>query len=48
MKEIIAFFKTGIPPVPNAETLEIMAFIQAALVSENEKRTVYLDEISKS
>jgi len=28
--EIVKFFQTGAPPVPNAETLEIMAFIEAA------------------
>jgi hypothetical protein len=28
--EIVKFFQTGVPPVPNAETLEIFAFMDAA------------------
>lgn len=30
VREIVTFFKTGRPPVPNAETLEILAFMDAA------------------
>ncbi len=30
MKEIVKFFQTGKPPVPNEETLEIFAFMDAA------------------
>ncbi|MCQ2390254.1 MAG: Gfo/Idh/MocA family oxidoreductase [Kiritimatiellae bacterium] len=33
LREIITFFKTGIVPVPNEETLEIMAFMEAAEMS---------------
>jgi predicted dehydrogenase len=30
VREIVKFFQTGAPPVPAAETLEVMAFMQAA------------------
>jgi hypothetical protein len=30
VQQIVEFFRTGKPPVPNAETLEIFAFIDAA------------------
>ena len=33
LKEIVKFFRTGIVPVPNEETLEIMAFMEAAEMS---------------
>ena len=33
LREIITFFKTGVVPVPNEETLEIMAFMEAAEMS---------------
>ena len=33
LKEIIQFFKTGVAPVPPEETLEIMAFMEAAEMS---------------
>ena len=33
LREIVTFFKTGIVPVPNEETLEIMAFMEAAEMS---------------
>ena len=33
LKEIIQFFKTGVPPVSPEETLEIMAFMEAAEIS---------------
>ncbi len=45
LKEIIPFFKTGKPPVPPEETLEIMQFIEAALLSEKEGREVSLEEV---
>jgi hypothetical protein len=31
--DVVKFFQTRVPPVPNAETLEIMAFIEAAELS---------------
>jgi predicted dehydrogenase len=34
VKEIVKFFQTGVSPVPAAETLEIMAFMQAAETSK--------------
>ena len=34
LKEVMAFFKTGKPPVPPEETLEIFAFMDAALRSK--------------
>lgn len=30
LREIIRFFQTGMPPVPAAETIELMAFLEAA------------------
>ncbi|HOK56231.1 MAG TPA: Gfo/Idh/MocA family oxidoreductase [bacterium] len=45
LKEIIKFFITGKPPVEKEETLEIMKFMECALISEKEKRTVNLSEI---
>jgi len=30
VRQIVAFFQTGKPPVPPEETLEIMAFMDAA------------------
>ncbi len=30
LAEVVKFFQTGVPPVPNAETLEIFAFMDAA------------------
>ena len=47
LKEIVAFFQTGRPPVAMAETLEIMAFMQAALVSAHEQREVTLAEVAR-
>ncbi|HEX4945261.1 MAG TPA: gfo/Idh/MocA family oxidoreductase, partial [Blastocatellia bacterium] len=32
--EIVKFFQTGVPPIPPEETLEIMAFMEAADVSK--------------
>lgn len=37
LKEIIKFFNTGIPPVKAEETLEILAFMEAADVSKRKK-----------
>lgn len=34
--EIVKFFQTGMPPVPNAETLEIFAFMDAAQRSKEQ------------
>lgn len=45
LKEIIKFFKTGIPPVREEETLEIIKFIEGALLSEKEGRKVKLSEV---
>jgi len=45
LKQIIKFFKTGKAPVEKEETLEIMKFIQCALISEKENRTVSLNEL---
>lgn len=45
LKKIIEFFKTGISPIDQKETLEIMKFMECALISEKEKRAVSLDEI---
>ena len=28
--KVVKFFQTGIPPVPNSETLEMFAFLEAA------------------
>ncbi|MDQ3259027.1 MAG: gfo/Idh/MocA family oxidoreductase, partial [Acidobacteriota bacterium] len=32
--EVMKFFRTGVPPVPIEETLEIMAFMEAADLSK--------------
>lgn len=45
LKEVVPFLQGGPAPVSTAETLEIMAFMQAALVSSDEGREVTLDEI---
>jgi len=45
LKHIVEFFKTGKPPVEAGETLEIMQFMEAALVSEKEGRPVFLKEL---
>lgn len=34
LKDVVAFFNTGVPPVSNDETLEIFAFMDAALRSK--------------
>ncbi|MDD3726365.1 MAG: gfo/Idh/MocA family oxidoreductase, partial [Candidatus Ratteibacteria bacterium] len=45
LKEVIPFFQTGKSPVPLEETLEIMQFMQAALLSEKKGREVLLSQI---
>ena len=45
LQQIIPFFQTGSAPVPAAETLEMMAFMQAAIMSEAEGRAVPLAEV---
>ena len=47
LKEVVPFLQGGPPPVSPQETLEMMAFIQAALLSSQEKREVRLEEITK-
>ena len=39
IRQILQFFRTGQPPVPNVETLEIMAFIDAAERSRQQSGT---------
>ncbi|MBV9470296.1 MAG: Gfo/Idh/MocA family oxidoreductase [Abitibacteriaceae bacterium] len=46
LKEIMVFCQSSQAPVPVAETLEMMAFMQAALVSQQENREVGLHEIT--
>lgn len=47
-REIMLFFKTGKPPVPAAETLEIMAFMEAADLSKQRNGApAALSEITK-
>jgi len=45
LRVIMQFFQTGLAPIPAEETLEIMAFMQAALVSAQEGREVALAEV---
>jgi hypothetical protein len=46
--EIIRFFQTGIPPVSPEETLEMMAFMEAADLSKARSgQTVKLSELNK-
>ncbi len=47
LKHIVEFFRTGKPPVEPEETLEIMQFMEAALVSEKEERPVFLKELDE-
>ncbi len=46
LQEIMPFFQGGPAPVPVAETLEIMAFIEASLRSQSAGREVSLHEIT--
>lgn len=48
LRQIIPFFAGGAAPVPMEETLEIMAFMQAALLSERENREVELREVTQA
>lgn len=36
LREIVKFFQTGVPPVPNEETLELFAFMDAAQKSKEQ------------
>jgi predicted dehydrogenase len=48
VEEIVKFFRTGVPPVPPDETLEIFAFMQAAQVSKDRGgQVVHLSELSR-
>lgn len=47
IKEIMKFFQTKKQPFPLDETLEIIAFMEASFLSEQEKRPVFLKEIMK-
>ena len=47
LAEVVKFFKTGVPPVPAAETLELFAFMQAADMSkERGGGSVMLSELA--
>jgi hypothetical protein len=46
LRQIIPFLQGEKTPIPIEETLEIMAFMQAALVSQNENRDVKLSEVT--
>jgi len=45
MRQIIPFFETGVAPVAPLETLEMMAFMQAAIISEETGHMVALDTV---
>lgn len=45
IKEIISFFQTGKSPIPIEETLEMMKFMQAAMLSEKKGKEVFLSQI---
>ena len=48
VKEIIQFFKTGVPPVTPEETIEIMALMEAAEMSADRGgRPVTIEEAKK-
>jgi len=47
LQKIVPFFQTGVSPVPLEETLELMAFIQAAWISAQEGREVTLEEVMR-
>jgi len=47
LRRIIPFFQGGPAPVAAGETLEMMAFMQAALISETEGRAVTLAEVRR-
>lgn len=45
LKQIIPFFQSGNSPVAPEETLEIMQFMQAAIMSEEKNREVSFEEV---
>jgi len=46
VEQIVTFFKTGSPPVPAEETLEMFEFMQAAQLSKDRGGVpVLLDEV---
>jgi hypothetical protein len=46
--EIVKFFQTGVSPVPPEETLEIIAFMEAAELSKNRGGTpIALSEVTQ-
>lgn len=45
LERIIEFFKTGIPPVKEEETLEILAFMEAADLSKKKRKSVELSKV---
>jgi hypothetical protein len=48
LDQIIEFFKSGIPPVSKAETLEIYTFMEAADESKrNNGKTILLEDVFK-
>ncbi len=48
VEEIVRFFRTGVPPVPPNETLEMFAFMQAAQLSrEQGGREVLMSELAR-
>ena len=48
LREVIKFFQTGVAPVPLEETIEIMAFMEAADESKRQGGCAFrLDEVLK-
>lgn len=45
LTRIIEFFKTGVPPVAEEETLEILAFMEAADLSKKKGKPVKIDNV---
>lgn len=45
LAQIIEFFKTGVPPVTEDETLEILAFMEAADLSKKKGKPVKLEKV---
>jgi hypothetical protein len=45
--EIVKFFQTGVPPIPPDETLEIIAFMEAAELSKTRGASVALAEVTR-
>lgn len=44
LEVILDMFRTGVPPLPASETLEVIRFLEAANESRKTGRTVYLDK----